>query len=44
MSSTEHVRVPEPVKQEAERLVEDRKFATIGEAVRHMCREGGFDV
>jgi len=38
------VRVPRPVYDEAVRLVEERGYATLGAAIRFMCREGGFDV
>lgn len=36
--------VPDPVANKAKELVEQRDFSTIGEAIRHMCREGGYDV
>ena len=38
------VRVPESVYNTAKELKEERGFATIGEAIRHMCQEGGYDV
>jgi len=38
------VRIPDPVKEQADELVESRDFQSIGEAVRHMCREGGYNV
>lgn len=44
MSDTEQMRVPETVKKKAGELQEEKGFATLGEAVRYMCREGGFDV
>lgn len=44
MSDTTQTRVPNTVHEEAERLQEERGFATIGEAIRFMCREGGYDV
>lgn len=37
-------RIPETVVEEAEQVKEDRDFSSIGEAIRYMCREGGFDV
>ena len=44
MEMTQHIRVPDTVYDEAERLKEERDFPSIGEAVRYMCREGGYDV
>jgi len=41
---TRAVKLPEPVVQRAEELVEERDFATIGEAIRYMCQQGGFEV
>lgn len=41
---SEHMRVPDTVYQEAVRLQDERGFASLGEAVRHMCQEGGYDV
>jgi len=41
---TRAVKLPEPVVQRAEGLVEERDFATIGEAIRYMCQQGGFEV
>ena len=41
---TEHVRVPKPVYDRAVELKKKRGLATIGEAIRHMCRNGDFDV
>lgn len=38
------VRVPEPVYREAKELRDDRDFSSLGDAVRAMCREGGYDV
>lgn len=37
------IKVPESVYAEAERLAERYDYSRK-EAVRHMCREGGFDV
>lgn len=37
-------RVPETVKSKAEDVQKEYDFATLGEAIRHMCREGGYDV
>jgi len=40
----EHTRLPETVRSKAKELKEERGFATLGEAVRHMCREGDYNV
>jgi len=40
----EHTRLPETVRSKAKELKEERDFPTLGEAVRHMCREGDYDV
>lgn len=42
--ATVHIRVPERLKHKAETVQEENDFATIGEAVRHMCQSGGYDV
>jgi len=39
-----HVRVPQTVYEEAERLREEEDYATLGEAIRSMCKDGGYDV
>lgn len=41
---SEHVRVPDTVYEEAKRVQTELDFASIGEAIRHMCQEGGYDV
>jgi hypothetical protein len=41
---TNGVRVPEPVYEKAEEVKEIHDYASLGEAIRHMCREGGYDV
>lgn len=38
------MRVPDPVKEKAEDVKDEGDFATLGEAVRYMVREGGYDV
>ena len=38
------VKVPVPVYEKAKELKEMHDYASIGEAIRHMCREGGYDV
>jgi len=43
MGST-HVRLPDSVYEEAERVKAEYDYPSIGEAVRHMCRDGGYDV
>jgi hypothetical protein len=42
--STKTVRIPTAVYAQAEDIQEDYDFATIGEAIRHMCQDGGYDV
>jgi hypothetical protein len=44
MPGTVQVRVPESVRDAAESVQEEYDYATIGEAIRHMAREGGYDV
>jgi len=36
--------VPDTVAEEAKNLKDERDFSSIGEAIRFMCREGGYDV
>jgi len=38
------VRLPESVAETAEDVQEEFNYQALGEAVRHMCREGGYDV
>lgn len=38
------IRVPDPVAEQAEELAEKRDFQTIGEAVRAMVNEAGYEV
>jgi len=40
----EQQRIPDTVVEKARELREERDFASIGEAIRYMCREDGFDV
>jgi antitoxin component of RelBE/YafQ-DinJ toxin-antitoxin module len=42
--ATEHARVPVEVKRRAEDVKDEYGFPTLGEAIRHMCQEGGYDV
>jgi hypothetical protein len=39
-----HTRVPEPVYNRAAELKKEHDYTSIGEAIRHMCQKGGFDV
>jgi len=41
---SDQLRVPDTVSERARTLVDERDFASIGEAIRHMCQEGGYDV
>ncbi|WP_233274383.1 ribbon-helix-helix domain-containing protein [Natrinema thermotolerans] len=41
---TKSVKVPDPVHERAKEIKETHDYASLGEAVRHMCREGGYDV
>lgn len=40
---SEQVKIPDPVYEKAQELVEERD-TSIKEAIRIMCREGGYDV
>lgn len=42
--ATEHARVPTPVLERARDVKDEYSYPTIGEAIRHMCQEGGYDV
>jgi len=44
MSKNPSVRLPQTVYDRAEAIQDEYDFASKGEAIRHMCREGGFDV
>lgn len=37
-------RVPDSVCERAETIKDEYEYGSIGEAIRHMCREGGYDV
>lgn len=41
---SQQVRIPDTIYEKAEELKEERDFPSIGEAIRYMCREGGYDV
>lgn len=41
---TTHARIPDPVYEEAESIKDKKEFSSIGEAIRYMVREGGYDV
>lgn len=42
--ATEQARVPVPVMDKAREIQEEYDYPTIGEAIRHMCQEAGYDV
>lgn len=44
MSENPSVRVPTTVDARADELMDEYDFASKGEAIRHMCRNGGYDV
>jgi hypothetical protein len=41
---TEHIRIPNSVAEQARKLKDEQDFATLGEAIRHMCQEGDYEV
>jgi len=41
---SEQHRIPDPVAQKARELRDEMDFGSIGEALRYMAREGGYDV
>jgi hypothetical protein len=41
---TKSVKVPETVHSKAGEVQEEYDYATLGEAIRHMCREGDYSV
>jgi len=42
--ATTHTRVPDSVRDSAKDVKEEYDYPSIGEAIRHMCRKGGYDV
>jgi len=38
------VKIPDTVYETAEEVQEIHDYATLGEAVRHICQESGYDV
>ena len=42
--ATTHARVPDTVLDKAGDVQDEHDYPTIGEAIRHMVREGGYDV
>jgi len=44
MTENPSVRLPQTVYDRAEGIQDEYGFASKGEAVRYMCREGDFDV
>jgi len=43
-SENKHIKVPGPVYQKAKELKQKYDYPSLGEAIRHMCQEGGYDV
>lgn len=41
---TKTMRVPDAVYEQAEKVQTEHEYATLGEAVRHVFREAGYDV
>lgn len=41
---TQGVRIPDTIYEKAHEIKDLHDYATLGEAIRHMCREGGYDV
>jgi hypothetical protein len=41
---SEQHRIPDTVAKQARDLRDERDFPSIGEAIRHMCQEGGYNV
>jgi len=41
---SEQHRIPDTVANRARELRDEKDFRSIGEAVRHMCQNGGYDV
>lgn len=41
---TKSVKVPDLVHEMAQEVEEEYDYATLGEAIRHMCRNGDYDV
>lgn len=44
MAESKQARIPRPVYEEAREIQEEYGYPSIGEAVRHMCQEAGYDV
>jgi len=44
MAETKHVRIPMTVYVQADALKDEYGYASIGEAIRHMCVHGDYDV
>ena len=43
-SMTKSVKILEPVHSAAQGVQEEHDYTTLGEAIRHMCRRGDYDV
>jgi len=37
-------RVPESVREKAKEVQDEYEYPSLGEAIRHMCREADYDV
>jgi len=40
----QHTRVPESVREKAREVQDEYDYPSLGEAIRHMCQDGGYDV
>lgn len=41
---SQSVKIPDPLYETAVQVKEDKDFGSIGDALRYMVREGGWDV
>lgn len=44
MPVSEQHRIPDTVAERARQIRDENDFTSIGEAIRHMAQEGGYDV
>jgi hypothetical protein len=42
--ASKQTRVPDSVREQAEDVKDEYEYPSLGEAIRHMCQEGGYDV
>ena len=42
--ATTHARIPNTVYDKAVEVKDEHDFVSLGEALRHMCQEGGYNV